>query len=128
MVGLLSCNMNSKDSQESAEVWRTDLIVMNSETNEFTDRMQGHSQYLYLYSNGKAQIVDSLQNGTVRESETTWEIRIKNGKDIFLFGFGKESQGIMGVAYPIITKNETDFKMAFDSQQELHIWNLKRIK
>ena len=128
MASFLSCIRNSKDNPESTEVWRTDLIVMNSMTNEFTDRMEEHSQYLYLYSNGKAQIVDSLKSGIVNESETTWEIRNRNGKDIFLFGFGKETQGIMGVAYQIITKSETDFKMAFDSLQEHHIWNLKRIK
>lgn len=128
MFGVLSCNIHSTSSQESVEIWRTDLKVMKSETNEFTDKMEEHSQYLYLYSNGEAQIIDSLQNGTIRESETKWEIRKKNGKDIFLLGFGKESQGIMGVAFPIIFKNETDFKMAFDSLQEHHIWNLKRIK
>ena len=124
----MSCDINSKNNQKLLEVWRTDLIVMNSETSEYTDRMEEHYQYLYLHSNGKAEIVDSLKDGTVSQSETTWEIRNSDGKDVFLFGFGKESQGVLGVAYPIIIKNETDFKMAFDSMQEHHIWNLKRIK
>jgi len=119
--------MESKKSQASVEVWRTDLIVMTSETNRFTDRMEEHSQYLFLHSNGEARLVDSLNNGSVNLSKTTWEMVSRDGKDVFLFGFGKESQGILGVAYPIAVKNETDFQMAFDSLGKQHIWNLTRI-
>lgn len=128
IIGFMSCSTRSKNKQESVEVWRTDLVVMNSETSKFTDQMDEHSQYLYLHANGEARIVDSLKNGAVNQSETTWEIRNRDEQDIFLFGFGEESQGIKGVAYPIIVKNETDFQMAFDSIQEQHVWNLKRIK
>lgn len=119
--------MNTENKVESVEVWETELIVMNCENRTFTDSLNDHSQYLYLYPTGKAELIDSLTNGQVRQSESSWEIRKQNGRDIFLFGYGKESQGILGVAYPIIIKNETIFKMAFDSLNEHHKWNLRRI-
>lgn len=127
-TGLISCEVNSTKNNNSPEVWKSELIKMTSETSTLTDSLKNHSQFLYLYSNGKAELVDSLNDGTVRQSETTWEIRNQDGKKIFMFGYGRESEGILGVSYPIVTKNETHFKMAFESQDEHHIWNLKRIK
>lgn len=128
LVNFISCRKKSEDKLNSAEIWKTDMIIMNSKNNMFTDNMEDHTQYLYLYSNGIARLVDSLKNGTINESESTWEIRNRNGKNIFLFGYGKESQGIKGLAYPIVVKNKTDFKMALDSINEKHVWNLKRVK
>ncbi len=127
-LGLNSCETTSTKDDNSPEVWKTELIKMNSKTTNLTDSLKDHSQFLYLYPNGKAKLIDSLNDGRVAQSETTWEIRIKDGKKIFLFGYGRESEGIFGVAYPILTKNETSFKMAFDSLDEHHIWNLTRFK
>ena len=127
-LGLNSCETYSTKDDNSPEVWRTELIKVNSTTTNLTDSLNDHSQFLYLYPDGKAELIDSLNDGSVRQSETTWEIRNKDGKKVFLFGYGRESEGILGVAYPILTKNETYFKMAFDSLDEHHIWNLKRIK
>lgn len=95
------------------------------------DSLTDYSQYLYLYNNGKAKLIDSLNNGTVRQFETKWQIQNRKGKEVFLFGYGKESQGILGIlgmVYPIIIKNKNDFKMEFDSLDVKHKWNLKRIK
>ncbi|MFZ6051082.1 hypothetical protein [Halocola ammonii] len=128
LVGIISCGVNPIDDMNSVQVWRTELIKMNADTIYLTDSLVDRSQYLYLYNQGKAKLVDSFPDGKVLESETTWEIRNVKGKDVFLFGYGKESHGILGVAYPITTKNETDFKMAFDSLGEHNVWNLTRIK
>lgn len=121
---LLSCGTNSKDN--SYELWETQLIKMKSAKAEMVDSLTDYSQYLYLYSNGNAKLIDSLSDGTVRQSETKWKIQDKNGKEVFLFGYGNESQGVLGVAYQIIIKNQFDFKMKFDSLDIKHKWNLKR--
>lgn len=119
-ITLISCQ-----SKDPIEVWKTELIQMKSETIDMIDSLTDRSQYLYLYENRKALLIDSLANGTVGKTETTWEIHQRNGKEIFLLGYGQESEGIQGIAYPIVVKNENEFKMAFDSLNEHHRWNLK---
>ena len=126
-LSLSSCKFNNLADENDVEIWETELISMKSKTVNFNDNFADHSQYLYLYQSGKAVIIDSLKDGIARKSESKWEIQTRNARNIFLFGFGKESQGIVGVAYPIHIKNETEFKMLFDSLDETHIWNLKRI-
>ncbi len=125
---LFSCSHPSSKNEKLPEVWKSEFIRIKSTRNDFIDSLKDHSQYLHLYESGKAILIDSLNDGVVRKSNTTWEIREKNQKSVFLFGYGQESKGILGIAYPIVLKNETDFKMSFDSTTTTHIWNLKRAK
>ncbi|MCE7992512.1 MAG: hypothetical protein HEP71_11045 [Roseivirga sp.] len=128
---LFSCQQEGQKAElTTVEIWKSDLIVMKTPGNEFTDSFTDHDQYLYLYDNGKARLVDSLKNGTVSVSESAWEIKEFKGKTVFSFGHGREDEGIMGIIYPIVIKNEVDFKMLFDSTslkgQNKHVWDLKR--
>lgn len=126
MIGFVSCKMNLKKNY--VEIWKTELIQLKSVKNEVIDSLTDYSQYLYLYNNGRAILIDSLNDRTVRQFETKWQIQNRNGKEVFLFGYSKKSQGILGVAYPIVIKNKIDFKMEFDSLDVKNKWNLKRIK
>lgn len=128
LFGLISCSTIATKKDKSVEVWKSEFIRIKSSKKDYIDNLKTHTQYLLLYANGNANLIDSLENGTVLQSKTNWEIRKRNGRNVFLFGYGEESKGILGVAYPIRTKNETDFKMLFDTLTETHVWNLKRIK
>lgn len=126
MIAIListSCNTHTEK-----EVWKTELIHQRNEHLEIIDSMTDHSQYLILHKDGEAELIDSTKNELRSKSKTTWEIQERNNQSVFLFGFGKEEQGILGVAYPITFKNEKNFNMRFDTLNELHIWNLRRVE
>lgn len=109
------------------EVWKSEYISIKSAQDIRIDSLKDHSQYLYLYSNGDALLIDSTASGHLRRSETQWEIKKYNGTEVFGFGFGNEASGIRGVAYPITKKNDSVFLMKFDSLSQVCIWNLKRV-
>ncbi|QNR24529.1 hypothetical protein [Croceimicrobium hydrocarbonivorans] len=127
LFGAQSCDSAAETSSTDYEVWRSDFIQISSSQHKSTDSLQDHSQYLYLYNNGKALLLDSLSNGSIGRKEANWEIRQYKGREVFYLENEKESPGILPVVYPILLKNEAEFKMAFDSLSENHIWNLRRV-
>lgn len=126
LIGAIAITSGCTSNQADVEVWKSEYVLMESESSYYSNNFIDRSQWLYLYVDGRAELVDSTDLGLVGKFETSWKIVERGGKEIFLFGFDRESEGIEGVAYPIITKSETEFHMAFDSLDEHHRWDLVR--
>lgn len=97
------------------EVWKSTCQLMKSKDYENENKYEDMDQNLLLYSNGTAIFIDSLQNEKVNSTLSNWEILKKNEKEYFSFGHGNEKEGILGIVYPILQKDESVFKMKFDS-------------
>jgi len=131
---LASCKSNviKKNNTTDFEIWKSEFVMIKSQKKYFIDSFSNHSQYLYLYKNGKAKLVDSLENKTLRVStDLIWKIIDNKNEKIFSLGSKNQNEEILGVNYPIVKKDEKKFEMLFDSisineKQNKHIWNLRK--
>ncbi|MFT6747245.1 MAG: hypothetical protein ACJAZ2_001593 [Glaciecola sp.] len=130
LIVLILLSILTLSCSDNTEVWKSSYQMMKSNDFESENHFEELTQYLILYSNGDAKLIDSLHNGISNSTLTNWEIIDREGVEHFSFGHGKESEGVLGVVLPITKKDENEFKMKFDSiaegEQTLHIWNLEK--
>jgi len=130
LIGVIICCLiqSCSLSMDNPEVWKSTYLLMTDDNGKVViDRYNNHSQYLYLYKNGKASIVDSLANGKTTHLESNWEMIEKDGRTLFVLGH--EKNRVRGIAYPIILKDESNFEMSLELSEGkvIHIWNLIRV-
>ena len=126
LFALASC------SNDEMEVWQSTYQLIVSDNDSTERHFQNDAQYLILHSSGEATLVDSDSSDTPGITLAKWKIMSKESASVFSLDPINTSEGLKGITYPIVVKNDTDFRMKFDStsstgHREMHVWNLKRL-